>query len=170
MMDKEIPLKTIVFRILSEVRDGKADPDELVRLLKQFSEKSLEESSTNPELAYVVQSIDRFLDQPMLTLDEAFGFSKRGKGRPLSDNEARDQHAAHKILEKRLDGMSYEDARACVSESDHLSDSSLNVIWRRNKQNALMLARVERLPGSWTEEEKNKLIMIFKDANWFRAE
>jgi hypothetical protein len=33
-----------------------------------------------------------------------------------------------------------------------------------------MLARVERLPGSWTEEEKNKLIMIFKDANWFRAE
>ena len=69
-MDREIPLGTIVNRILSEVRDGKADPDELVRLLKQFSEKSLEASSTNPELAYVVQSIDRFLDESIPTLDE----------------------------------------------------------------------------------------------------
>ncbi len=170
MMGKEIPLVTIVYRILSEARDGKAEPDELVRLLKQFREKSLEESSINPELAYVVQSIDRFLEQPMLTLDEAFGFSKRGKGRPPSDNEVRDQNAAHKILEKRLDGMSHEAARAGVAESDHLSDSSLNVIWRRNKQNALILARIERQPGSWTEEEKNKLIKIFNRETWFRAE
>ena len=169
-MTRKIPPETIIFRILSEVRDGKADSDELVRLLEQFCEKSRKELSTNPELAYVVQSIGRFLDQSTPTLDEAFGFAKRKKGRPLSDNGARDQDAARKILEKRLDGMSHEDARACVAESVHLSDSSLNDIWRRNKQNALMLARVERLPGSWTEEEKNKLITIFKGEDWFRAE
>ena len=169
-MTRKIPPETIIFRNLSEVRDGKADSDELVRLLEQFCEKSRKELSTNPELAYVVQSIVRFLDQSTPTLDEAFGFAKRKKGRPLSDNGARDQDAARRILEKRLDGMSHEDARACVAESVHLSDSSLNDIWRRNKQNALMLARVERLPGSWTEEEKYKLITIFKGDDWFSAE
>ena len=56
-MTRKIPPETIIFRILSEVRDGKADSDELVRLLEQFCEKSRKELSTNPELAYVVQSI-----------------------------------------------------------------------------------------------------------------
>ena len=168
-MTDEISQQRIRFKVMLEAKDGDAEPSEIREVLQQFCDKFPQTALPPAELEYVIFAIRRFLDSEEMTLEDAFGFSKGKPHRPEGQFSDRNENLAHQILELRLEGSSHEEARAQVAERNHISESSLNNIWRDNSQNALMLARRERLPASWTAEEFASLHRIYKNASWFSA-
>lgn len=155
-----------IIQIAFEVRERKADPDDARRVLELFCNST--DGKISPELIHHLQACFRDHLYGGVTLEAALGIAGK-RGRPNNGQER--VMMALSVLRHRVNGSTYEDSEAAVSEEFHRSESVIREAWSAHKQDALIALRLERAADKypWTNDEISRLSAIFVNEPWLNA-
>lgn len=157
-----------VHQICWEVREGKADPDDVKAMLADFCEGIGAGTRIEPAIfLYLRDAFSAYLCGER-TLEAALGL--RGKRGARETARERDQKTAAEVLRRLLrEDELLEVAALAVAEEFERGKTQVERAWARYKQTALIILRIERSlkNRSFTVREKRRLKEIFKNESWF---
>jgi hypothetical protein len=180
---------SIIHELAGRVADGTATKDQARKLLTEFV-RGYEHGTLPRErlIAHVARCFavylngERRLDPvqgaksvrnvAVLTLDQAFGLVRKGRGQPPIDREIRCQ-VAMSVLIGRIAGRSLESVAQMVAEHRSRNDLPLSTetqvraAWAACKRDAIesLQARREIAEVAWTEAEVRCLRKIYHDVS-----
>jgi hypothetical protein len=164
-----------ICEIASDIRDGKADPEQARRLLRHFldcTERGRPDQKVLPDplLEFFRYVFTVYLKNPRPgNLERLLGLTP-GRGKPANPKTAENYHMiAWEVLRRRLEGKLFSDAVLDASEKFRIHERNVQDIWGDHKHVALGLEAVCRgLEASdkkawWTNEEKIRLRKMYAD-------
>jgi hypothetical protein len=148
-----------------DVRDGKADPDDVRRVLEYLCNQIEEQKPLSIELReYLKDSIRLFLNGSATSVDQGLGLIRPRKGRTKADKHERRILAAG-VLEARIAGKNHQEALDVTAENNQCGKTKVGEAWREFKGEAvptLLSLRMANDAGPITEPESIAILKIFQ--------
>jgi hypothetical protein len=158
----------LICQTSSDIRDGKADPEQARRLLRHFldcTERRRPDQKVLPDplLEFFRHVFAVYLKDPRPgNLEKLLGLTRQGRGRPINPETAENYHMiAWEVLRRHLEGKSFSNAVLDASVKFSFHERNVQDIWKDHKRVALNLEAVSRAleasdkKARWTDEEKN---------------
>ena len=122
--------------------------------------------SRRPELRYLRLALRRHVELG-LSLDQAFGYAKTGRGAPPALNEGRDRRIACAVFEERfIKGRNAETAGHKAAEKFGVHKTKALGAFESHKAYALQFHKLQRIQRQrnplWTETEEKRLTSYYK--------
>jgi hypothetical protein len=156
-------------QIAFDVRDGKADPNDVREALTLFYRHAQAKTPIPRRLVdFVAESFGRYLgykdffgadERTAASLDSAFGLVRK-IGRPEADEQKQIEIAAS-VVRMRLGGISHQEAVGMVAETNNCAETVVKEAFRDHLPSALILVQTEH-PAGFTPEEGRRLEKIIK--------
>lgn len=148
-----------------DVRDNKADPEDVRRVLAYFC-LLIEEGKDLPVglREFLKDGFRAYLDGNAISVDQAIGLIRMTGGRPPAD-EVDQAILAARLLEARMAGANHQDALEGVAEDHGCGKTKVGDAWRDFKGQAvpmLLFLRSLSGDGDFTCAEWKDLRKIFK--------
>ena len=160
------PLELI--SLAADVREGRADPDEVRDLLAYFCVTvNRREKVPSELLEYLAEAFQRFINGDR-TLNAALGLT--GKLGRVARNAPKDIDTAFAVLMRRMAGETTENATSHVAAELHRGATQVRGAWAKYKSSAFIRLRLERVgtPYPWTQNEVETLDRIYRKEWWWR--
>jgi hypothetical protein len=164
----------LICQIASNIRDGKADPEQARRLLRHFldcTERARPDQKVLPDplLEFFRHAFAVYLKDPRPgKLEKLLGLTRQKRGKPINPETPERHHMiALEVLRRRLEGKLFSDAVLDASEKFGIHERNVQDIWSDHKHVALDLEAVYRgleAPDQkawWTDEEKIRLRKMY---------
>lgn len=154
----------MVFQIVCDMADKKAEPDDVKRLLQFFCKTIEKKKPTPPVLVrFIRESFRRYLSGKADSLDHAFGLVRGRAGKPVARDSQEAIEMAASVLRYRLDGKHHNRAVEETVRVLKCGKTTVADAWRENRHAAFVTVRNERpaKPYPWSDEEESVLLKIY---------
>lgn len=157
----------VMHQIVCDVEDGSPDPDQVMRLLRNFVECTKKRRPyAEPLLRHLANAFAGFLDDSRDgNLERLLGL-RSPPNRP-TENTQRDEGMARDVLTRVLRGETVTRAKNVLAKPG-LMASEYQKAWNKHKHTALTMEKIDRIQSSpdgklrWTSGEERQLAKYFR--------
>lgn len=153
--------------IAEKIRKQIAEPEDAYRLMLLFCDCVKNKRELPKELLRHFEAVFLKVVNGELKTDRALGI-ERSNNRPYAREED-GALIAHKLLQLRLKGKTYEKAVDLISAENQVCTTKVKNSWRKYKEQALITERISRclIKNTFSRIEREKIDKIYKGEPYY---